>query len=598
MAIYSTLPDDLREVDVIVVGGGTSGCIVASNVASKDPGLKVLLIEYGANNQGNPVVANPLLWRAHLAPQTGTSIYYMGKTESQLGERAIPVATGGVLGGGSSINLAIYSRPSAADYDAWGARGWSADELRPFMNKVETYHGDNNEDGHGQNGPVHISGGPFQHEEAEESFTKAMNGLRYSKRDDLQRLDSQPGVARSLRYVSTDGVRQDVATTYLHPRLEDGGHPNLYVLLQSRVSKILFDDKRAVGVQYTSTSQSPETEAPSTREIKAKKLVILCAGTLGNPGILQRSGVGERSTLEAAGVPVVADVPGVGREYQDHPVVSYHYKCKVPVEETSNVASLDFPNNMRKLFATGSKLLGWNGFDATSKIRPTEGEAEALGSEFKRLWDRDHSNNSLATILLSVGLLGDPRTVPAGSYFSLGVFTLYPYSRGHVRITGPDAKDPLDFKTGLLSDKDDFDIKSHIWAYKKQREVARRMSIFDGEVEGYTPKYPEGSKAAVAKSVPIDDVENLIEYSADDDAAIEDWVRTNVTTCWHGLGTCKMGPREEFGVVDERLNVHCVKGLKIADLSIAPKNVSAHTNNTAMTIGEKAADIIIQELGL
>lgn len=116
--------------------GGTSGCIIASRLADADPNLSILVVEHGPNNQNNPLVTHPLLWRAHLAPETGTTIYYIGKNEAQLGNRGVYVATGGILGGGSSINLSMYTRAQAIDYDAWNTKGWSSDELAPYMNKV------------------------------------------------------------------------------------------------------------------------------------------------------------------------------------------------------------------------------------------------------------------------------------------------------------------------------------------------------------------------------------------------------------------------------------------------------------------------------
>jgi alcohol oxidase len=141
-----------------------------------------------------------------------------------------------------------------------------------------------------------------------------------------------------------------------------------------------------------------------------------------------------------------------------------------------------------------------------------------------------------------------------------------------------------------LSDPDDFDIKSHVWAYKKQREIVRKMKFFDGEIPSQHPAFPNGSTAAVGS-------EDII-YSPQDDLAIETFLRSSVTSVFHGLGTCRMAPEDELGVVDESLSVHGLKQLKIADMSIVPGNVAATTMNTALLIGEKAADIIIRELGL
>lgn len=165
-----------------------------------------------------------------------------------------------------------------------------------------------------------------------------------------------------------------------------------------------------------------------------------------------------------------------------------------------------------------------------------------------------------------------------------------------MHITGPSVEDPLDFDVGYFNDADDIDIKKQLWAYKMQREILRRMKYYRGELAAGHPKFPEGSKAAAVElDEQLTNVQNL-DYTAEDDAAILQWLRENVNTTWHSLGTCKMAPREQDGVVDGRLNVHGVSGLKIADLSIPPENVGANTNNTALVIGEKAAEIILAEL--
>jgi alcohol oxidase len=188
--------------------------------------------------------------------------------------------------------------------------------------------------------------------------------------------------------------------------------------------------------------------------------------------------------------------------------------------------------------------------------------------------------------------------VPEGQYVTVGNYTAYPYSRGHIHITGPAHDDPLDFDVGYLSDKHELDLKKQVWAYKRSREIMRRTKMYRGEVEAGHPTWPEGSKvASTDMTEALSDVKDL-EYSAEDDKAIEQWVRQTVMTTWHSISTCRMAPREENGVVDERLNVWGTKGLKLADLSIAPENVGANTNNTAIMVGEKAADIIIKDLGL
>jgi choline dehydrogenase-like flavoprotein len=165
-----------------------------------------------------------------------------------------------------------------------------------------------------------------------------------------------------------------------------------------------------------------------------------------------------------------------------------------------------------------------------------------------------------------------------------------------MHITGPSVDDVLDFDVGYFNDANDIDIKKQVWAYKKQREILRRTNFYRGELAAGHPKFPEGSKAAAVEiEEALSNIQDLV-YSQEDDAAIEKWLRENVNTTWHSLGTCKMAPREQNGVVDARLNVHGVTSLKIADLSIPPENVGANTNNTALVIGEKAAAIIIADL--
>lgn len=196
---------------------------------------------------------------------------------------------------------------------------------------------------------------------------------------------------------------------------------------------------------------------------------------------------------------------------------------------------------------------------------------------------------------------GDYSVIPQdGEYVSQANWTGYPFSRGHIHITGKDMASRPDFETGWLKDKNDIDVKKHVWAYKVSREMWRRMPIFRGELKINHPNFPEGSKAAVVEKAdgPLATGNERIEYTASDDAAIEQKVREIVSTTWHSLGTCKMAPREKNGVVDKTLSVHGLQNLKVADLSIPPENVGANTGGTAFVIGERAADLFITELGI
>ncbi|CAJ2513666.1 Uu.00g017850.m01.CDS01 [Anthostomella pinea] len=605
MGIYTTLPQEIQEVDVIIAGGGTAGCIVASRLADADPELSVLIIESGRDNYNVPTVVHLVLWRGNHAPEEPRIYIHKAVKEEQLAGRESMVLVGNMLGGSSSMNLMMYTRAQRCDYDSWGVKGWSSDDLHPYLQKFQTYHGHGKSENHGHEGPIHVSGGPFRSTEAESDFIAAMQRVGYPEVENLQDFQSV-GVAPIQKYVSPEGQRQDVAHTYLHPRLQDGKHANLHVLVESQVVRVTFDgDKRASGVEFrpNPAMQSTSVEDP-VGAVKARKLVVISCGTLSTPSVLERSGVGSTEVLREAGVAAIAHLPGVGHDYQDHNMSMYAYKLGVGPELTFD--AIQFGNtSIPELIAKKDQILGWNGIDASSKIRPTESEVDALGADFRKAWDRDFGktpSKPLASMIFIAGLLADraygSQAAPGNTSLLASIRLIHTLAE---HITGPDVNDPPCFRTGFLSDEHGLDLKAQVWAYKKQREIVRRMTLHRGGLTYRLPKFPPGSPASydveVADGVAPDVVEDL-EYTPSDDAIIEDWIRRNMTTSWHGLGTCKMAPRDEMGVVDEALGVYGVSGLKIADLSIVPENVCANTMNTALMIGEKAADIFIRELGL
>ncbi|KAH7303330.1 putative glucose dehydrogenase [Stachybotrys elegans] len=598
MGLFTQLPTGLAEVDVIVAGGGTAGCVVASRLSEADPDLSILVLEGGPNNTG-PTIGIPALFHANLDPATKTNLFYPANKSDNIGGRVLHVPSGGLLGGGSSTNLMMYSRGQRSDYDSWKTPGWSADEFLPFMKKLETYHGPGDRELHGYDGPIHVSRGTYNSTITEDQFIAAAEALGRHETKDLQSMDAINATERALHYISPDGKRQDAASCYLHPLLEGGKNPNLTVVLESQVIRILLDDdKTATGVEFI-TNPAFQPGEHHSQVVKARKLVVLSCGALGTPAVLERSGLGCPKVLEKAGITLSVDLPGVGHEYEDHHLLTYPYKTSLGPEETLDPIAqgrIDFGD----LIKNQDPRLGWNGMDIAAKIRPTDDEVASLGPEFQEAWDSEfktHPDRPLV-ILSGIGAFaGDPRSVEPGQYFSVTCFTPYPFSRGHVHVTGPDVSDPLDFDTGFFSNP--LDIKKHIWAYKTQREIVRRMKVYRGEVAAGHPPFPAHSSA---RCITLDaelhgDIKN-IEYSAEDDTILEQWLRENVNTTWHSLGTAKMRPLDQNGVVDGSLSVYKTKKLKIADLSIVPSNVAANTNNTALAIGEKAADILIKELGI
>ncbi|KAI1842173.1 hypothetical protein JX266_011581 [Neoarthrinium moseri] len=592
MPLYNKLPLELDAVDVIVAGGGTAGCVVASRLSEADPSLSTFLIEAGPNNFGDPTIVTPFPFISHLAPGAKTMSFHAGKKSQFLGDREPIVPTARVLGGGSSVNFLMYSRGQRADFDSWGMPGWSADDLIPYMKRAETYHGEDSKGNHGMDGPIHISQGTYSSKRSQDSFLEAAQRQGWRELADISDLESINGVQRAKRYVSLDGKRQDAAHQYLHPRLQDGEHPNLHVLVDTSVVRVTFEGKRASGVTY----QSSGAEA---RTVKARKMVVLSCGACGTPSVLERSGVGDKAILERANVKTIVALPGVGDGYEDHHTMTYIYRSDLGADETLDgiiTGTFDVPAMIQR----NDKLIGWNCLDVTGKLRPTDQEVAALGSGFQKLWDRDFKEEPSRPLSLMVLVNGGAEPVgEPGQYFSISVFTAYPYSRGQIHITGPNLDDPVNFDFGLLSDPEGVDLLACRWAYKKQREIARRMTTYRGEVAASHPAFAAESDARPTKRDDHDAVDTPeIKYSAEDDAAIDRFVREHVSTPWHSIGTCKMAPLANKGVVDENLAVYGVEGLKIADLSIPPVNVAAHTNATALAVGEKAADIFIKELGL
>lgn len=278
----------------------------------------------------------------------------------------------------------------------------------------------------------------------------------------------------------------------------------------------------------------------------------------------------------------------------------YPYKTSVGPDQTMD-GLLTGRVNVADLIPKNDPLLSWNGVDVQCKLRPSDADVASLGPQFQAAWDKDFKNTPdkpLMIMSIVSCFPGDPSGVPAGQYMGIATFSTHPFSRGRIHITGPKFSDPYEFDAGFLADENGIDQKKHFWMYKKQREIVRRMDTFAGEIAAGHPQFPSGSKAATIDSKASSDPVQNIQYTQEDDHAIEKFLKERISTTWHSMGTCKMAPLSEGGVVDHSLSVYGVKGLKIADLSIPPSNVGSNTCSVAMAIGEKTADIIIQELEL
>jgi alcohol oxidase len=261
----------------------------------------------------------------------------------------------------------MYTRAQGADFDSWKTDGWYAKDMMPLCKKLETFHQDEpgiNKDAHGYDGPIHVSDGGFR-SKSEKQFMETVKKMGYKEEVDLQNLDTVDGFSRWQRYVSPEGKRQDAAHTFIHPLLQDGEHQNLHILCNSKVVRVLFDTSdppRAIGIEYKpNENQQPvlNTSKPVHKVVKASKLVVVSAGALGSPQVLERSGIGNPDLLKRLGVPLVSDLPAVGEQYQDHHLILYPYRSTLPAEETVD-GLLSGRVDFAKAVAEKNPMLGWN----------------------------------------------------------------------------------------------------------------------------------------------------------------------------------------------------------------------------------------------
>ncbi|KAL2421745.1 Alcohol oxidase 1 [Exophiala dermatitidis] len=640
-----TVPD---EVDIIVCGGGSSGCVPAGRLANLDHNLQVLLIEGGESNLNNPWVYRPGIYPRNMKLDSKTATFYYSRPSEWLDGRRAVVPCAHVLGGGSSINFMMYTRASASDYDDFQAKGWTTKELLPLMKKHETYQrACNNRDLHGFDGPIKVSFGNYTYPIMQD-FLRSAESLGFPVTDDLQDLKTGHGAEHWLKWINRDtGRRSDAAHAYIHATRAK--YQNLHLQCNTKVDKVVIEDGVAVGVLTVPTK--PVGGANPPRKFwKARKLVIVSCGTLSSPLVLQRSGIGDPEKLKKVGVKPIVDLPGVGLNFQDHYLTFATYRA-TPETESFDDFVRGVPEVQKAVFEEwnlkGTGPLATNGIEAGVKSRPTQEELEEMKTwptpDFSPSgWESYFKNKPDKPVMhysVIAGWFGDHLDMPPGKFFTMFHFLEYPFSRGFTHIVSPDPYDAPDFDAGFMNDKRD--MAPMVWGYIQSRETARRMNAYAGEVTAMHPHFSYDSPARTRDldlntrnlyagpnhitaniqhgswTAPLEadkpvEVTKLnsnrapyrekLKYSKEDIAHIEKWVQRHVETTWHSLGTCSMAPKEgnsivKHGVLDERLNVHGVKNLKVSDLSICPDNVGCNTFSTALLIGEKCAVLAAEDLG-
>ncbi|KAJ6556731.1 GMC oxidoreductase-domain-containing protein [Mycena vulgaris] len=597
------------EYDLVFAGGGTAGCIIASRRATACPSLTILVLESGPTTKDKKEHIQTGQFLAHSAPLSKTMKFYTSTPSEHVSGRSVIVPSARCIRGGSSVNFMIYNRPSASDFDDWenefGNPGWGAKDMIPMLQKAETYDIEPGKPSHGSSGPLKVSFGGDAMLDIGRQFLET--GVKFEKdrpiSDEGNGLDedSIKVFFRCPKWISSDGRRSDVAHHYIYNK----SLGNLSVFDGCLVNRVVIENGVATGVEFFLDKRVYHSAPQDVRTVKARRLVIVSAGTMGSSLILERSGIGKEEILEKAGISLVHELSGVGENYQDHPFYASPHIVD-PNSATLDAIFRGDPETWRIASAQwekdGSGLLSTNGIESCIKIRPRPEELPELGPDFTNYWNSVLANKPekpLSWITVSPGYAPRPNV----GRFLLITLAQFSPSRGYLHISSADPYAAPDFQAGYLSEYNNFvphspaDVIALRWAYKKCRELTWRLPTFRGALGPAHPQFSQDSPAALTDVGPAPLEAPKIVYSAEDDEAIDTNVRQSVQTAWHSLGTCAMKPLAQGGVVDSKLNVYGIANLKVADMSIAPSNVSSNTYSTAVAIGERAAVIIAEELG-
>ena len=534
------------EYDYIVVGAGAAGCALASRL-SEDPRVQVLLIEAG--REVRSIWTSIPLGVGKLFNNRSLHWPFLSDTEEDLNGRQMYVPTGRLLGGSSSINGLLFVRGDPEEYNRWqegGCAGWSYADVLPYFKRMEHWVGENKE-ARGCGGPIKVSVVPHKDKLTRAFFNSCLaSGIH--ENPDYNKSDAE-GVAY-LQLTSNRGKRCSSAKGYLEVARS---RRNLEILTNTQVIRIVIERQVAVGVVLQRDDHSEYT-------IRSRAEVILCAGALNSPKLLEISGIGDQRRLEAIGVSVHHHLPGVGRNLQDHLNTRLSYRCTVPI--TINDA---FNHRWRWPLLAFPYLLRREGFLATPAV--TVHALVRSESPPRRLDLKFHLTH----------LSGENRYamtrkhgVDAFSGFMLGCTPLHPRSRGAVHIRSLDYRELPRVKFNYLFDEADAEIT--LRGIRMLRQIASQ------------PQLSALIEEEVRPGVNLDMDCELVEY-----------VRTTAQTSWHPIGTCKMGLGDE-AVVDAKLKVHGITGLRVADASVLPHMVSPNPNAPAIMRGERCADLIRDEL--
>lgn len=534
----------MEDFDYVIVGAGSAGSVMAARL-TEDPRVRVLLLEAGGRDT-NPWIPIPLGMVRLIGDPKIAWLDMTKKTES-FGGRSIPLPQGKMLGGSSSLNGMLYVRGQREDFDDWvsqnGCSGWSWDEVLPYFKKSERLDHGGTPGAHGRDGELSLSW-IDNLPKVSRSFLQAAQDAGLPFNEDINDGD-QDGIGYLLGTIYK-GRRQSTARTFLKGAK---GRPNLTIRTDAHVRRVIFEAKRAVGVEVT-------TDRGASQTLRCNREVVLAAGAIGTPHILQHSGVGDENHLSDLGISSVVHSPEVGQNLQDH--LFGHLKYKL------NDATLSLNARFNSVPRMGVEVFKWLMFGTGSMTSTTS----HICAFIKSHPDLARSDLQIAMRPFSFGMTQAGPGIDSWPGMTVSAIQTRPFSRGEVKITSADPAIRAQVDMNYLSDYRDIEALSS--GIRQIREIMQEPEIAQHLVEELEPG-PDATS----------------------DTALEKHLRETASTVYHPAGTCRMGG-DELAVLDPQLRVRGVGGLRVVDCSVMPVITSGNTNAPAIMIGEKGADLIKQ----